>query len=74
MEDLLHHIHIFKTNIATENLHDIKKLFGRNKAIRQWNVDTDDCDRVLRVVSHELTQSEIINMVSRCGYECADLS
>lgn len=74
MDDLLAHIHIFKTNIGKENLSLFKKVFGKNKAIRQWHIDTDDCDLVLRVVSHDLSEADIISLVSRHGFECADLA
>lgn len=74
MEDLFEHIHIFKTNIRKENLGEIKKAFKQNKAIRQWNVDTEDCDLVLRVVSPELSEAEIILLVSQYGFECVDLA
>lgn len=67
------HIHIFKTNIRKENIHQLKPVFDRNRSISQWNVDTEDCDLVLRVVSHELTESEIINLVSRYGFVCEEL-
>ena len=74
MEDFLNHIHIFKTNIREENLSLFRKIFGRNKAITQWNVDTEDCDLVLRVVSDELSESEIKALVSQSGFECSDLT
>lgn len=74
MKDLLQHIHVFRTNIREENLHEIKKLFSRNKAIRQWNVDTEDCDLVLRVVSPTLSEHEIMATVLQHGFECSDLA
>lgn len=70
----LNHIHIFRTNIQKENLGEIKKVFRKNKAIRQWNVDTEDCDLVLRVVSHELSETDIMTLVVQHGFECADLA
>ncbi|MFT3795749.1 hypothetical protein [Flavobacterium sp.] len=70
----LNHIHIFRTNIREENLGEIKKVFQKNKAIRQWNVDTEDCDLVLRVVSHELSETDIMALVLQNGFECADLA
>lgn len=72
MDNILAHIHIFKTNIQKENLGEIKKVFT-NHAISNWTVDTEDCDHVLRVVSHEMTESQIIALVSQYGFECADL-
>ena len=74
MEDALDHVLIFKTNITKEHLGLFRKIFGTNKAIRQWHVDTEDCDMVLRVESHDLSQPDIFSIVSRHGFECADLA
>jgi hypothetical protein len=73
MDNLLAHIHIFKTNIRKENLPDIKKVFS-NKSISQWTVDTEDCDLVLRVVSHRFSENEIMQLVLQYGFECEDLA
>ncbi|HMI07089.1 MAG TPA: hypothetical protein VK528_06065 [Flavobacterium sp.] len=73
MEDLLDHIHVFKTNIQKENLRQLEKKFGKNRSISQWNVDTEDCDLVLRVVSYDLSEAEIIDLVSQYGFECEEL-
>ena len=73
MENTLSHIHIFKTNIDKENLHEIKNVF-KNELIAEWTVDIEDCDRVLRVVSHDLTKAEIMSLVCWHGFECAELA
>lgn len=70
----LNHIHIFKTNIQKENLGLIGKVFRRHQSIRQWNVDTEDCDLVLRVVSEAMSEDEIAALVTQTGFECCDLA
>lgn len=74
MEAAYHHIHIFRTNIRKENLRQIKKVFDKTRRISHWNVDTEDCDLVLRVVSSHLSETEIMSLVCENGFECADLA
>ncbi len=72
--EILNHIHIFKTNIEKENLPFVQNLFSTMHGILQWNVDIGDCDHVLRIVSYEHSESEIIEIVSNHGFHCEELS
>lgn len=74
MEPSFNHIHIFKTNITKENLAQIKTIFNRTKSISHWNVDTDDCDLVLRVESRKLSESQVMELVTGFGFECEELA
>ena len=73
MEQNLQHILIFKTNIKTEaDRQAVKKLLDDHSCIRQWNVDLQDVDCVLRIVlrqaqddRHSLTTQEAIALVVR---------
>ena len=69
MDNLLH-IHIFKTDIRKENLFRMSTIFANHQSISHWNVDTDDCDFVLRVVSEKLSENDIITLVSQSGFKC----
>jgi len=69
----MEHIHIFKTDITTEKLPIIHQIFCAINSVLQWNVDTEDCDMVLRVVSHELSENDIISLVSGHGFFCQEL-
>ncbi|HSC39247.1 MAG TPA: hypothetical protein VLD19_15295 [Chitinophagaceae bacterium] len=81
MEQNLQHILIFKTNIKTEaDRQTVKKLLDAHSCIRQWNVDLQDIDCVLRIVLRQaqddrpsLTTTEAIALVNRHGYECSEL-
>lgn len=74
MENNLDHIFVFKTNIGklTENCR-LRAAFEANAQIRQWSVDPEDTDCVLRVVSETLTSQDITNIVSYYGYHCSEL-
>ncbi len=65
---------IFKTNIRTEfDKLRIKNVLDASLKVLKWNIDMDDVDRVLRIVSDSLTPDQIISVMDYVGYECAEL-
>ncbi len=65
---------VFKTNIV--NNRHIKKIepgLNLHPQIKEWNVDLQDCDKVLRVVTEKIHPSEIENIVLNAGYACQEL-
>ena len=74
MEIALDHILILKTNIKTEaGRLSLKTIFDNNDQIQQWNLDLEDIDCVLRVVSPTLCYESIINLINQLGFEGAEL-
>lgn len=70
----IEHIHIFKTNICTDaDRQAICELLEGESAIQTWSLDTEDEDKVLRVVSCTLQQQQIINIINSKGYICCEL-
>jgi hypothetical protein len=70
----LSHILIFKTNIQTEfDRLRIKNVLDASQKVLKWNIDMDDVDCVLRVVSDSLTPEQIITVIQYVGFECAEL-
>jgi hypothetical protein len=68
-------IFIFKTNICTEyDKQRLQSLLDGHDAIEQWNVDLDDEDYVLRVISCSLDHQKIINLINTHGYQCCELT
>jgi cell fate (sporulation/competence/biofilm development) regulator YmcA (YheA/YmcA/DUF963 family) len=68
------HVRVFRTNVGThEEKLRIKNLLGGHPLIDEWSVDTEDVDRVLRVVSRELSASSIIELVTSGGFDCHEL-
>jgi len=53
---------VFRTNI-TEPI-EVKKLeqVMNIPEVIKWNIDLDDCDKVLRVVTHRLTSLHVIRL------------
>jgi hypothetical protein len=65
---------VFKTNLTdTKRISDIESLLDIHPHIVQWNVDLDDCDKVLRIVSRNMAAQEVENMLLNAGYYCEEL-
>ena len=65
---------IFKTNIRFKtDLKIIQTFLAGYEHIVQWNVDRQDSDKVLRIVSPSGDTLEIINSINRAGYHCEEL-
>lgn len=67
-------IWIFGTNVATET--DKKKILDSlraNPQIQDCSLDSEDVDKVLRVVSASMGQDEIIGILNTNGFTCKEL-
>ncbi|MBZ4187816.1 hypothetical protein [Niabella beijingensis] len=70
----VYHILIFKTNIATvRDRKNAALVLDEQPYIRQWSIDMEDVDRVLRVVSLQPEPALITNLITASGYYCAEL-
>lgn len=68
------HTLIFKTNIQSEQaLKELGALLNSTPDCIDWNVDTEDIDKVLRVKSTTNNTIEIINTLNQAGYFCEEL-
>ena len=53
----MNNILVFKTNInSTELIQKVNNVLAEQSEIKKWNIDLEDCDKILRV---ETTKSEI---------------
>ena len=65
---------VFKTNIATEDqLATITPRLNTLLPDAVWNVDTEDCDHVLRVVHQTDISTRVINTLAALGILCESL-
>jgi len=70
----LDHILVFRTNIQTDaDKLIITHALDNHPDIEKWNVDCQDIDCVLRVVSPTLSPSEVCDLIDELGYDCAEL-
>ncbi|MBB6501731.1 hypothetical protein [Pedobacter cryoconitis] len=68
------HILLFKTDIRSEEDKQVlQPVLDKNKNIEQWNVDLDDEDYVLRIISYKLRHEQVIELVQHQGYMCTEL-
>ena len=67
-------LHIFRTNVSQlcENC-SLSKALSQHAHIRQWTIDYEDIDCVLRVESNLITADAIISLLKCHGFECAEL-
>lgn len=68
------HILLFRTNFKTRADKKVLCSLLENEGIDQWNLDADDIDRVLRIVSATLKHQHIIKLITNHGYECSELT
>lgn len=74
MENILNNILVFATNIRTENdKQNISNLLNQNSAIQQWNIDQEDIDCVLRIVTETLSEQQIIDIIDAQNFQCSIL-
>jgi len=66
---------VFRTNLsAPEKIAAVRPLLDEHPDIRQWNVDRQDVDCVLRVVPHRhLPAKEVEGLLKENGFLCEEL-
>lgn len=65
---------VYKTNLTdAKRIKDVESLLDVHPHIIKWNVDLDDCDKVLRIVSRNIAGAEIENILLSAGYYCEEL-
>jgi hypothetical protein len=74
MENHLDNILVFATNIKTEtDKHKVSSILDNHSEIHQWNIDQEDIDCVLRIVSNTLSEAQIIQLIDNHNFECSAL-
>jgi len=69
------HILVFKTNLRLKrDRKKVKPLLDDLAAIRDWNIDRDDRDKVLRIESSSCCTEEVITIINQAGYHCEELN
>lgn len=66
---------IFKTDIKTKKkMNIIQPVFNQVSLIRDWTIDIEDIDNVLRIEGENgLTEEKIIELINTCGFNCETL-
>lgn len=62
---------IFYTNVSDRrDIENISPAINKIDGIKQWTVDTDDCDKVLRILAASDISSKIELTLKTSGYAC----
>ena len=65
---------VFKTNLHDKRrISDVETTLNFHPGIIGWNVDLNDTDKVLRVLSNNLPASEVETLLLNEGYYCEEL-
>jgi cell fate (sporulation/competence/biofilm development) regulator YmcA (YheA/YmcA/DUF963 family) len=65
---------VFKTNLTDhKRINEVESSLNLHPNILKWNVDLNDCDNVLRIVSNKVSPTEIESMLWNAGYYCEEL-
>lgn len=65
---------VFKTNLTNPNrISEVESSLDIHPGIYQWNVDLNDSDNILRIVSKSIAAREVENIVLSAGYYCEEL-
>ena len=74
MEYNLNHILVFATNIKTEtDRQKVSSILDNHSRIHKWNIDQEDIDCILRIVSETLSEEQIITIIEAQNFECVVL-
>ncbi|MFV5697699.1 hypothetical protein ACM55H_04955 [Flavobacterium sp. ZT3R17] len=74
MENHLENILVFATNIATvSDKQKVSDVLNEHSEINQWNIDQEDIDCVLRIVSETLSEEQVIHLIETQNFKCTTL-
>jgi hypothetical protein len=66
---------VFTTSVdKPEHVQKVQPILTSVQAIEQWNFDLEDCDNILRVVSHNLPPRYIESLLNNAGFLCTELA
>lgn len=65
---------IFSTDVsAPEHVSKVQPVLSAVPSISDWNIDLEDCDKILRVVSNDLSPRYIETLLKNAGFSCTEL-
>ncbi|MBO9637533.1 hypothetical protein [Siphonobacter aquaeclarae] len=65
---------VFKTSVhSPSDVVRLEDLLETDDRILRWNVDLEDVDKVLRIVSNTLTAPDVIRLLGAKGFTCEEL-
>lgn len=66
---------ILKTNIRyKKQVKSVAPLLDQQDSIYRWNIDLNDVDKVLRIESTGMQQTQIVQLINEAGFHCEELA
>ena len=66
---------VFKTNLNSHrHVRKVEPVLDMHPHIMRWNVDLHDCDKILRIETEALQETEVEKMLLQEGYYCEALA
>ena len=65
---------VFKTSITTKK--DVRKLkphLEKMLSIGRWNLDLEDCDKILRIDTEEYIAAKVAELLNTHAFYCEEL-
>jgi hypothetical protein len=65
------HISVYRTNITQwQQIRTMEKIISSYSGIEKWNVDIEDCDKVLRIEAIRKTHEKLISRLREENIFC----
>jgi hypothetical protein len=65
---------VFKTDVSNKKkVSKVGALLTSVVAIKDWNFDLEDCDKVLRIESNGLRSGYVESLLQTAGFYCREL-
>ena len=65
---------VFKTNVTSKKkVSKLSPLLTSVPAIKRWNVDLEDCDKVLRIETTGINTDVVESLLHTAGFYCREL-
>jgi len=63
---------LFRTDIQQAS-EELQSLLNAHHSVHRWSIDTEDVDRVLKIVGEEMNEEEILSGLQSLGHCCEAL-
>lgn len=66
---------VFKTNVSdSSDAQMLQPLLDKHLEHASWSFDLEDCDKILRIDSHEGIGDTVVQLLRSRGYKCEELT
>ncbi|WP_202854275.1 hypothetical protein [Fulvivirga marina] len=71
---MIDNVLVFKTNVTDSvQVASLAEMLDTTEDIADWNIDFQDCDHILRIVSSGIETHAVIASLTELGFRCEEL-